>query len=35
MDSDFFSDLLENLSEFGEIAVLLALAVVAYLVTRF
>ena len=35
MASDFFSDLLENLSEFGEIAVLLALAVVAYLVTRF
>ena len=35
MDSNFFSDLLGNLSEFGEIAVLLALAVVAYLVTRF
>ncbi|MFP6624747.1 MAG: hypothetical protein VCC20_14800, partial [Myxococcota bacterium] len=35
MDSAFFSDLLGNLSELGEVAVLLAVAVVAYLVTRF
>ncbi|MEE2673194.1 MAG: mechanosensitive ion channel domain-containing protein [Myxococcota bacterium] len=35
MDSDFFSDLFGKFSELGEVAVLLAVAVVGYLITRF
>ncbi len=35
MESDFFSDRLANLAELGEVAVLLAVAAVAYFVARF